>query len=347
MSEEAAAVTETATQETSTTTATEQSTIAAGASEQASETATKAPIAAGTEGEAGKTETKTEPKEGDKPPGAPDWKTMREEIAKHYAAGDEKLYKKELARLERVADYKSVWGMYRDLEAKFSQGGLVKMPGKDAKPEEITAFQKQLGWTDKPEEMIAQIKLEDGMVIGEADKPMLTGFLGAVHGATSAQDFASKATAWYYKTQEEAAAIQDEADDTFRREAERALKDEHGPAFTRKTNAIASIFATAPGGADAKNPNSMFSRIMGGRTADGKLIGNDPTVVNWLIGLVNEVNPAATVVEDGNQSGMTIDTELAEIQKLRTTDRKRYNSDEVQARERELIAAKQKIQARA
>lgn len=353
MSEETAAAAEAATQETTTTT-TEQSTIASGASEQASEQSTegKTTIATGAEGGGEKTETKPEAKteqKSERPAwnDAAAWKEMKEDIAKHYAAGDEKLFKKELARLDRINDLKSVWGMYRDLEAKFSQGGLVKIPGKDAKPEEIDEFAKKLGWTEKPEEMISQIKLEDGMVIGDADKPMLTGFLAAVHGATSAQDFASKATTWYYKAQEEAAAIQDEADDTFRREAEKALKEEHGPAFARKTNAIASIFATAPGGADAKNPNSMFSRIMGGRTADGKLIGNDPTVVNWLIGLVNEINPAATVVEDGNQSGVTIDTELAEIQKLRTTDRRKYFSDEVQARERELLEAKSKIQARA
>jgi hypothetical protein len=344
MSEEAAAASEAATHESTTPAATaEQTTIASGASEQATEAKPGGTIAGGADEV--KTETKTEAKP--EPTEAERWQAMREKIAKHASAGDEKAYKKELARLERISNVESLYGAYRDLEAKFSQGGLVKIPGKDAKPEEITAFAKQLGWTDKPEEMIGQIKLEDGMVIGDADKPMLTGFLAAVHGATTAQDFASKATAWYYKSQEEAAALQDEADDTFRRESERALKEEHGPSFARKTNAIASIFATAPGGADAKNPNSMFSRIMGGRTADGKLIGNDPTVVNWLIGLVNEVNPAATVVEDGNQSGVTIDTELAEIQKLRTTDRRKYFSEEVQARERELIEAKTKIQARA
>lgn len=341
---------EAATQETTTTTE-QATTIAAGGDDtkaSAQSTETKATIATGadSEGEESKTESKPEtkmPAWND----AEGWKAMREEIAKHYAAGDEKAYKKELTRLERINDYKSVWGMYRDLEAKFSQGGLVKIPGKDAKPEEREAFAKQLGWTEKPEEMIGQIKLEDGMVIGDADKPMLTNFLSAVHGATSAQDFASKATAWYYKSQEEAAAIQDEVDDTFRREAERALKEEHGAAFKRKTNAVASLFATAPGGADVKNPDSLFSRLVGGRTADGKIIGNDPVVMNWLISLVNEVNPAATVVEDGNQSGVTIDTELAEIQKLRTTDRRKYFSDEVQARERELLEAKSKIQARA
>lgn len=276
-------------------------------------------------------------------------KAMREEIAKHRAAGDEKVYKKELARLERLADLspKALYGMYRELEAKLSEGGLVKIPGKDAKPEEIAAFQKAMGWTEKPEDMIAQIKLDNGMVIGEADKPMLTGFLGAVHGATSAQDFATKATDWYYKQQEQAAAALDEADDTFRHTSERALKEELGPAFNRRMNNIAPVlFSTAPGGADAKNPNSTMARLLGGRTSDGKIIGNDPDILRQLMTWSHEINPVASVVEDGAGSSRSIDTELSEIKAMRQSNPSKYWSPAVQARELELITAQQKDRAR-
>lgn len=301
------------------------------------------------EGEEKKPEDKKEEKKPE-PTEAERMKAMREEIAKHRSAGDEKLYKKELARLERLADLspKALYGMYRELEAKLSEGGLVKIPGKDAKPEEIAAFQKALGWTEKPEDMIGQIKLENGMVIGEADKPMLTGFLGAVHGATSAQDFATKATDWYYKQQEEAAAALDEADDTFRREAERALKDDLGPAYKRRINSISTLFSTAPGGADAKNPSSTMARLLGGRTADGKIIGNDPEISKLLMAWSAEINPVASVVEDGaSGSSRSIDTELSEIKGLRQSNPQKYWSPEVQARELELITAQQKDRARA
>lgn len=301
------------------------------------------------EGEEKTPEDKKAEEKKPEPTDAERLKAMREEIAKHRAAGDEKVYKKELARLERLADLspKTLYGMYRELEAKLSEGGLVKIPGKDAKPEEIAAFQKAMGWTEKPEDMIGQIKLDNGMVIGEADKPMLTNFLTAVHGATSAQDFASKATAWYYNSQEEAAAALDEADDTFRREAERALKDELGPAFKRRINSISTLFATAPGGADAKNPNSVMARLLGGRTADGKIIGNDPEISKLLMTWSHEINPVASVVEDGaSGTSRSIDTELAELKALRSTNPQRYYSAEVQKRELELIEAKQKDRAR-
>ena len=208
-----------------------------------------------------------------------DW---RQKMAEHASAGDKKAYEREMLRLARISDPAGVYGSYRELDAKFSSGGLVKMPGKDAKPEEVAEFAKALGWSEKPEDMVGQIKLENGAVIGDADKPVLSGFLQAIHGAASAQDFVSKATNWYYKNQEEHAAALDDGDEKFKIESTRELKEEFGPSFNRKTNAIATLFDIAAGGPDVKNEGSLYARLMGGRTADGKVIGNDPDMVRWL-----------------------------------------------------------------
>jgi hypothetical protein len=304
----------------------------------------KAPLLAegGDSDDAAKEKAKAEEKA--KPYWPENW---REKLAEHISAGDKKLYAKELKRLERIADPAGVYGMYREAEGKLTSGGLIKKPGKDAKPEEVKEYQKALGWTEKPEEMLAEIKLENGAVLGEADKPVLGGFLQAVHGATTAQEFVSKATNWYFAGLEEQAAAMDEADDTFRREAETALKDEYGAAFKRKANGIASLFAIAPGGADIKNEGSLYARLMGGRTADGRIIGNDPDMVRFLVALTGEINPAATVVEDGNQSGMSIDAEIKQIEGRMKDDRRAYYKDEAaQSRYRELITAREKIRAR-
>lgn len=289
----------------------------------------------------GKETKEEEPK---KPYWPEDW---REKMAEFAAAGDAKEKDRLLKQLGRYVDPAAIFGKTRELESKFSAGGLIKVPGKDAKPEEIAAYQKALGWSEKPEEMFDQIKLDNEAVLGDADKPVVQSFLQAVHGATSAQDFLNRAINWNFKQQEDRAAEMDEADDTFRRESERALKDELGPAFQRTRNAIAPLFATAPGGTDTKNENALITRILGGRTTDGRIIGNDPDVIRWLAGMAHEVNPAATVTEDGDQSGKTIEAELAEIRALQKTDSKKYWSDAVQKRELELIAAQQKIQARA
>lgn len=273
---------------------------------------------------------------------------LRKMIAEHYAAGDKKAEAKELRRLERVKDIKSLWGLYRELEGKFTGGGLIKKPGKDAKPEEVAEYHKAMGVPEKPEDYFKDVKLENGAVIGEADKPLVDGFAAAVHKSGATPQFVNAALNWYYQNQEEQAAAMDEADEAFARESERTLREELGPSvFRRVPNHTALLFQSAPGGMDPKNPNSLVSRLLGGRTSDGQIIGNDPDVTRWLLDVAREAYPKRTVVEEGNQSGMSIDAEIKQIEGRMKDDRRAYYKDEAaQARYRELITAREKIRAR-
>lgn len=289
-------------------------------------------------------ETKDPDPEAKKPYWPEDW---REKLAEHLSAGDKKVYDKELRRLQRINEPTGLYGMYRELDNRLNGGGLIKVPAKDAKPEEVEAYRKALGVPEKPDDYLTDLTLSNGAVIGEADKPRVDAVLGAMHKAGATPDVVKAALDWYYTEQEQAAADLDEADDTFRRESERALKDELGSAFQRTKNAIAPLFATAPGGIDFSNENALIGRILGGRTSDGRIIGNDPDVIRWLASMAQEINPAATVVEGGDQSGKALDVELAEIRALLTTDKKKYWSEPVQKRELELIGAIEKLKAKA
>ena len=280
-------------------------------------------------------------------PSEEETQSWREELAEYYAAGDKKLYKKELRRLERIRDQKAVYGLYRDLEAKFSEGGLVKIPGKDAKPEELAEFNKALGVPEKADEYYKDLTLENGAIVGEADKPFVQSFAEHMHQTGARPGEFEAALNWYYVQQEAQAAQMDEEDDAHRHGAEKELKEEFGPSYVRRTRALQSLFATAEGGTNSKNENSVFSRLMGGRTSDGRLIGNDPAIIRWLDGMRSEINPAASVVDDASADGKTIEGELKEIRALRQTNRREYYSDKVQKRELELINTLQKIQARA
>jgi hypothetical protein len=271
---------------------------------------------------------------------------MRKTIAEHYAAGDKKVYEREMKRLARMDDIRHVWGSFRELEGKFTSGGLVKVPGKDAKPEEIEAFHKQLGVPEKPEDYFKDVQLENGAVIGDADKPFVDTFASSVHKAGATPQVVSAALNWYYKMQEDRAAETDESDEGYRSESTREMKEEWGPAYKRNINAILGLFSTAPGGTDVKNDSAFITELMTARTQNGKIIGNHPAFWRWMHGMRMEINPAATVVEDGKQSGMTIDQELEKLQTLRTSDRRKYWSSEVQAREAELYAIQEKIRAK-
>ena len=276
-----------------------------------------------------------------------DW---REKMAEFKSAGDPKLYKKELARLKDVSDPSGVFGRWRDAESMITSGNLVKIPGKDAKEDEIKSFQKAIGWADKPEEMLNDITLENGAVLGDADKPVLNGFLEAVHGATSAKDFVNKATNWYFSTREDQAAELDQRDDDFHRESIRALKDEWGPAFERNRITAMRAFREAEGGYDQNdlkdNPNAIANIVLHARNPyDQTLLGNNPAVLKWLAAISTAAYPRESVVEDSANS-QSIEAELDKLEKLRDTDPKKYWSEPIQQRERELLDAQQRHQER-
>lgn len=284
-----------------------------------------------------------EKKDPEKPYWPDDW---RQKVAERVASGDKKAYARELKRLERISDPSGVYGMYREAEGKLTSGNLVRVPGKDATPEDIAQYHKAIGVPEKPADYLPLIKLSNGAVIGDDDKAVIGELSERVHKVGASPAALNAVVDWYYQKQEEQAAALDEADDTFRRESELALKEELGATFKRKTSAIAGLFSQAPGGSDLKNENALITRLMGGRMADGRIIGNDPDMVRFLVSLSHEINPSAMVVDDASAGGKSIDDELAEIRALRKTDKRKYFSQQVQGREAELIAAKQKIQAR-
>jgi hypothetical protein len=282
------------------------------------------------------------PQQEQKPYWPEDWK---EQMARHASAGNEKAYAKELARLEKMASPHDIFNSFRSMETTWSSRRFVKMPGPEAKPEEIAEYHKAIGVPESPDAYLEKLTLPDGLVLGDWDKPMVKGFVEAVHASGATQPVIDAALGWYLQSQEEDAAALDDADDSYRRTSEQALKNEFGNAYQRYTNNIASVFATAPGGTDLSNEDSLYARLLGGRTSDGKMIGNDPDMVRWLVSLANNINPAGTVVDEGGQGGKTVDAEIAEIENIMRTDRRAYN-ERYANRYGELIAAREKIRAR-
>jgi hypothetical protein len=273
-----------------------------------------------------------------------DW---REKVAEHASAGDKKAYEKELRRLQNIENPASVYGQYRTMENTWASRNFIQKPGKEAKPEEVAKFYKDLGVPETPDGYFQDLKLDNGAVLGDADKPVAQSFAAALHPAGATPQVVNAALNWYLANQEKAAADLDASDDSFKREALTTLKEEFGPSFKRKTNAIASLFDVAPGGIDIKNEAALYSRLMGGRMADGKIIGDDPDMVKFLVALAMDRNPQASVVEDGDQTGRSVADEIASIEKRMREDRNGYFKDNaMQARYVELIGARERMQAR-
>ena len=273
-----------------------------------------------------------------------DW---REKAAEHYAAGDKKLYKKELARLQRVKDSNSLWGMYRELESKFTSGTLIKKPGKDASEEDVKAYHKAIGVPDDPEEYLADYDPPAGSVMEESDSEVIGDMIGVLHSNGASKEAVHSVLNWYFDKQAEQLDSALENDERYRHDSISTLKEELGPSYKRTINSLGLLFSTAYGGNDLTNEKSVAARVLGGRTSDGKLLGDDPDVIRWLISMNSEINPLTSVVDGhGDASGKVADR-IAEIEKYMREDRKGYSKDEqIQAEYRRLVTARQRAEAR-
>jgi hypothetical protein len=271
-----------------------------------------------------------------------DW---RDKAARRVAGDDADKVKKELDRLAKIDDPASAYAMYRQIENTWASRNFVKLPPKEGATEsDIKDYHKAIGVPEKAEDYVKDVKLESGAVIGEMDKPIINYYAGVAHKAgMSPAQFNGLVNA-YYAQQEEQATKLDEADDNFRRESNLSLKEEYGPAFKRMTNSIKTVFKTASGGVDVDSPSSTGYRLLNGRTADGKIIGNDPEIVRWLVSLATEMNPADAVVEDGGGDA-SVDSEIEKIEKVMRENRAEYDKKYAD-RYLKLIEVRNKIQAR-
>jgi hypothetical protein len=274
--------------------------------------------------------TGTDDKGAAAPPTWPeDWRTK--------AAGDDAKLAK---RLERFADPTALAKSLAAAEAKIHSGVVKeKPPAADAKPEDVAAWRKDNGI---PAEASGYLeKLPDGVVIGDADKPLMEKFVADMHGANAEPALVHKAIASYYKIQADVAATRAEADIRTMKAAQDALNADWGPDYRRNINALVGFLDT--GGDDVREG------VMNARLPDGTPIMNNPAVVKFLLGAAMEINPAATVVPGaGASAGRGIDERIDGIVKMMGDPKSDYwKNEKVQQEYRDLIVAREKMQARA
>jgi hypothetical protein len=279
---------------------------------------------------------------------APYWpQDWREKMAEHYSAGNQKAYDRELRRLQRITDPTAVYGSFREGEARWDQGGLIKVPGEGATDEEIAAYDMARGVPEEAAGYFENLELSNGVVIGDADMPMAEGFAEAAHEAGMDPYQFQAVLDWYYSNQEQFSNELDELDDQNRINNDQVLREEFGGRRKGLENSVPMLFAQTPGGGDPNNDASFMNNLFGGRLGDGTRIIDSPDFNRWVFSLTNELHPRATLVEYGAESGKSIEEQLKEIRDFRRSNRHEYNRDEaMQQKERDLLDAQMKAQER-
>lgn len=224
-------------------------------------------------------------------------------------------------------------------QEKMIRSGKVK-PGKDATPEEQAAWRESQGIPETPAGYIEKLALPNKMVLGDVDKPVAEGFAASMHAIGAPQEVVNAGVAWYYKHMESVANEQATADKAFRTESRDALRDDMGPEFSGNMGAINTLFTDAPKG--------VKELLLEGRTGDGRLLGDHPDVIKWLVQTAKAANPAATVVLPGNQRSLEgVEGRIKEIETFQRSNRAAYFKDEkMQAELRDLYDRRSKFQDR-
>jgi hypothetical protein len=222
---------------------------------------------------------------------AVDW---RREIA----GDDEKI----LAHLGRYNSQKDAIKAGFELKQKVSSGEYkrnIAFP-KDGSAEDQIKWRAENGIPDSPD----KYKMPDGLVIGEADKPVVDEFLKAMHAENAPEGAVKQAVDWYYKTQEQAAARAAEETKAQRVLIEETLRGEWGPEYLAN-----------------KNMTENFVKTRFGDVVGAALLESSPEVVKELAAIAREINPAATVVPNSSNPAQSISDEIETLKaKMKNLD---------------------------
>jgi len=251
---------------------------------------------------------------------------------------------KELARLKRFNSPNNVWKMVRGIEAKMSSGELLRAkpegdPSDPAVKQALEEWRGQIGIPEKPEGYLE--KLPNGLVIGDDDKPLVESFLADMHSADAPPPYVHKALEWYYANQEKMVEERSNADKANRAQVEDELRSEWGSEYRAHLNNIHALFGQ-------HGSKELLNEFFAARMADGRPLGDHPGVLKFLAAVANELNPHGTITPvEGQTPSETIDSELANIQKLMADNRSEYwTNPGMQQRYRELLDVKDRYQQR-
>jgi hypothetical protein len=261
------------------------------------------------------------------PSGPASWDVLR----KLAADGDESL-EKELAR---HTDLKSLAKSWKEQKAELSKRQAKTDLSKDATDEQKAEWRKNNGIPEKASDY--KIELGDGLVVGEADKPIVDKFLGVAHEKGWKQDQVNDALGFYFqlKDQEEAEIVNTVK--SARIQTEESLRQEWGPEYRSNVNAGYTLLQQTFG-------KETAALIISARGDDNIPLGSRPEWLKGMAKLAREINPAAALMPTSTANAAGVETEIEQIEGVMKNDRAKYNADEkMQARLRDLYSARERM----
>jgi hypothetical protein len=200
--------------------------------------------------------------------------------------------------LDRYADEQAFGRAHFELLRRMGTGELKQanpFPTQGSAEEQVN-WRKANGVPDSDAAYAEKLAIPNGVVLGEVDKNGIGHFAKQAHAKNWSQSQFDDAVAMWYQTQDHIINQRDQQDDYWHEEAQEQLRQEWvGHEYRQNVAKLHNYLAAFP---------EEFRRdLMGGRTASGRLIGDDPRFLHLFLEMAETLNPEASVVP----SGMTLE----------------------------------------
>lgn len=265
--------------------------------------------------------------------------TWRDDWRVAMAKGNEGLAKK----LERYTSPEAVAEALDNAQKKIS-AGQQKVPfPKDGTDAQKAEWREQNGVP--PEAAKYDLTLSNGLVLGEADKPMVENFTTFAHGRHWSNAQVKDGLEWYAGLQAAQLEKRTEADATNRKDAEDALRAEWGGEYRVNQRVLKEHLESAGEG--------IIDTMLEARDAKGRLLLANPAIARWLVAEARDKNPIASVLPAGGGSGGVkgAEEEMSRLRAMMGDQTSEYwkgpNAARNQERFRELADAIERQKARA
>lgn len=252
------------------------------------------------------------------------------------ARGDDSAVK----RLERYKDPEAVAEALFNAQKKIDSGTIRSKLPDNATPEQVAEYRKENGVPETADKY--DLTLPNGLVVGEADKPLIDGFLKHAHGKNWTPDRVKEGLEWYYSQQDTLRKNGEVADATFKQDSTAELGKRYGADFGRNIAHVDRFLEEFPPG--------VKDKVLGARLPNGRLAGSDPDFIDFLYQQALFRNPIATVMGgNGEAQVKAAETRLGELIKLSGDPNSDYNKgsnrEKLRQEHLDLIEGLEKVKA--
>ena len=275
---------------------------------------------------------------GDPPAALPDnWRDLM-------AGGDEKLAK----RLSRYTSSENIAKALVETQDKLRAGQTLPTLPDDATEEEISAFRKQVGVPEKPEDY--GFAFPEHACASEDDNGVFWAFAKHLHDRhISKNDPGAKAAfEFYLNRMNEARAQRAEFEGKATLESMAELRAEFPPNELKRNNKIADEFLMKHFGEDQQTLDAI-NMVLDTRLPNGVKVMHYAPFMKGLFAMARSyADDEALLSGDAAGGGKSIDEEFNDLIKESVANSKEFNRDKAKvARLNELAAAKERRSARA